>query len=92
VEDYIRRRRRVNAQLLARIHQIYSLKGFTGNPSPGRRKGMTQSSASVEETVAEAISRPELDDDEVDENLENDELATEVGGVVDYICNLSSVA
>ncbi len=38
--DYSARRQRVNARLLAVIAQIHALPGFSGNPTPGRRKGV----------------------------------------------------
>ncbi|KAG6809022.1 hypothetical protein H0H92_001927 [Tricholoma furcatifolium] len=37
--DFATRRRRVNAKLLSRIAQIYSLRGFTGTVGHGLRKG-----------------------------------------------------
>ncbi|KAF8066021.1 hypothetical protein FPV67DRAFT_1499112 [Lyophyllum atratum] len=41
ISDFIRRRQQVNENLLARISQTHALRGFTGDPSPGVRKGST---------------------------------------------------
>lgn len=39
VAEYCERRRNINARHLKRLQQLYALKGFTGTPSPGARKG-----------------------------------------------------
>ncbi|KAE9404798.1 hypothetical protein BT96DRAFT_973001 [Gymnopus androsaceus JB14] len=68
VSDYIHRRRAVNRLLLARIYQTYDLPGFTGDPSPGKRKGAVDTN--LPEPSSHALD-PESDDggDEEDDNL-----------------------
>jgi hypothetical protein len=95
VEEYILRRRGVNHQILARISQTYALKGFTGDPTPGVRKG-TEQADSMDVDASQTLEANEMarqldaDDDEPDGDLdEDDEGADEIGGLVDYISNLT---
>ncbi|KAH9940714.1 hypothetical protein B0H21DRAFT_710783 [Amylocystis lapponica] len=95
VLDYCTRRRAVNAHLLACIQKLYSLHGFTGTPSPGQRKGAplpairrppefdSRVPAEAEELEREAREGLELDDDDDD--------AGDIGGLVDYVANLTLV-
>ncbi|GBE78667.1 hypothetical protein SCP_0115580 [Sparassis crispa] len=67
--------------------RLYTLNGFTGAPSPGQRKG----SAIMAPPLASSSLAPDLDDDvdpEVEEE-EEDELQGDIGGIVDYMCNLT---
>lgn len=38
VKEFTSRRENINAQLLRRVQEIYSLPGYTGSKTPGRRK------------------------------------------------------
>ncbi|RDX47631.1 hypothetical protein OH76DRAFT_1456691 [Lentinus brumalis] len=62
IAEYRDRRKAVNERLLAVIRQIYALKGFTGNPTPGRREGTSISAA-----VDPEDSSDDGEDDEADE-------------------------
>jgi hypothetical protein len=101
VHDYVARRFQVNAQLLKRINQIYSLKGFTGITSPGIRKGTalldTQDGGRNEGQEERPpmpidLTLPIQDDDQQFDpaSLEDDDdLAEKMNGLVDYISQLS---
>ncbi|OBZ77055.1 hypothetical protein A0H81_02986 [Grifola frondosa] len=43
VEEFCMRRSRINAHILACLHRIHRLSGFTGNPSRGERAGASSS-------------------------------------------------
>lgn len=84
VSDFVQRRQAVNRLLLARIRRTYDLPGFTGNRTPGRRKGSADSPESV--TTSEGITDPHSDDGE---DEDDDEFTEGVGAVVDFMSNIS---
>lgn len=84
VVDYIHRRKAVNNLLLARIGQLYNLEGFTGNRSPGIRKG----SSGVGSQVSSNSEAPDPGSDEGEDD-EDDEFIEQVGSVIDYLSNIS---
>ena len=94
VQEFILRRRRVNMHILARIQQTYCLPGFSGHTTVGTRKGMsvpTSTSDTRPPSVDEEIQAIQLDmDDELENDLENDDdMSGDIGGLVDYVTNLS---
>jgi hypothetical protein len=88
VEDYVVRHRRINAHLKARILQIQSLPGFTGDRSVGIRKG------NVSPAVPVDIPAERLDDD-IDINVADtaeeldDQTSGDLGMLVEYMTELS---
>ncbi|KAG6835638.1 hypothetical protein H0H93_016291 [Arthromyces matolae] len=104
VLEHIRRRRGVNRVLIMQISKTYALKGFTGNPKPGTRKGSAPFKSPLETDEAE-LSEQHLDNDvaetelsgqhldndmanESDEELDDTELR-DIGGLVDYVSGVS---
>jgi hypothetical protein len=88
VLDYCMMRRRVNAHLLSRIAQIYALE-FTGNPSPGVRKGTMADGPPFVELTVRADDRVVQDDDEDGSDVsDDDEQAANVNKLVDYITSI----
>ncbi|GBE82648.1 hypothetical protein SCP_0410330 [Sparassis crispa] len=97
VDNFCLRHHHINVHLLARIRQIYSLEGFTGEAAIGVRTGTTPSTAteasnkpSLEDvSLAHELEEVTLDDREgLDDLGEDDELAGDIGGIVDYVANL----
>jgi hypothetical protein len=88
VLNYCTQCRSINCQLLCRIAQPYALKGFTGTPSPGLRKGAaTAPQASVQEEEDLVAETPESDNE--DPSLsDNDELAGDIDRIVGYIASV----
>ena len=86
VSDFVQRRQAVNRLLLARIHRTYDLPGFTGNPTPGKRKGSADTPDS-EITAPESNDIDPHSDDGEDED--DDEFTEGVGAVVDFMSNIS---
>lgn len=84
IHEFVSRRKAVNSLLIARIKQIYSLPGFTGVPSPGVRKGHVVPDP-LPDTSTDAI---DLSDDDVDDGLD-DALLGDIGGLVEYVSNLT---
>jgi hypothetical protein len=82
VEDFCTHCRRINAQLLAWIHQIHALKGFSGHTSPGDRAGIP---VAVPGNSPNDNNMPVEHDegDKVDE-----EVARDMNSLVDYISDL----
>ncbi|KAG1780889.1 hypothetical protein EV702DRAFT_1193717 [Suillus placidus] len=72
----------VDRQLLVCITQVYSLPGFTGNPSPGIREGTV-----AEEDPVNDDLEPHSDNEA--DALEEDDLRTDIGTVVEYISDLA---
>ncbi|GBE88964.1 hypothetical protein SCP_1403720 [Sparassis crispa] len=85
VADFCQRRRNVNARHLACLQQLYALDRFTGELSPGQQEGVTAVGSSP--SVVTDFCMHEGDEAEVDED--DDELQGDIGGLVDYMCNLS---
>ena len=87
VEDYVTRCRRVNNLILSRILQTYSLKNFTGDPSPGVRKGSVPMASVISQSSLMAdMHELERDDDESDDE---EDVARDIGGLVDYVSEMS---
>lgn len=86
VEEFILRRRRFNDALLVRIFQIFDLKGYTGEKTPGVRKGSMLVDSHTDVNVGEGsvVNNEELEAAEPDD--EDEEV---LGGLVDYISNLA---
>ncbi|KAG6839861.1 hypothetical protein C0991_011015 [Blastosporella zonata] len=95
VHEHITRCMAVNQKLLARIHQTYTLPGFTGIPLPGVRKGMTTSdqpespSEARDNDISASDAHNNHDEAFDDDNGLDDETIEEVGGVIDYLTNLT---
>ncbi|KAG6876186.1 hypothetical protein C0992_000548 [Termitomyces sp. T32_za158] len=94
VEEFILRRRRVNAQLCTRIYQIYSINGFTGVPKPGVKKGSMvtdlpgDSNQTVEIRVDSGEGRVEIDDQVPQDEEDDDDAIDDFNGIVDFVGNL----
>jgi hypothetical protein len=96
IADFATRRRRINAELLRRIQQIYSLPGFTGICGPGIRLG---SGASAPTVPIEMPTSLELDDNDIDDSdvaalnqAADDEAQDRVGVMLEYIGDLATLA
>jgi hypothetical protein len=87
VLDFCTFRRRVNKQILPRILQTYSLPGFTGNPSPGVRKGRLQSMTTVDFSQCDMMVAAVNDDVDDVEELSDDD-ADEMDHIVDYMSSI----
>lgn len=85
VSDFVQRRQAVNQLLLARIRRTYDLPGFTGNPTPGRRKGSADT-PEPEVTASEGNIDPHSDDGE---DEDDDKFTEGVGAIVDFMSNIS---
>ncbi|KAG6877058.1 hypothetical protein C0993_010602 [Termitomyces sp. T159_Od127] len=96
VNDFVTCRHCVNAELLIKISQIYSLPGFTGVPSPGIKKGsMPVDTLTRTDDIAEITSNlgkvsqildvdvPEVEDDDDDDT-------DMLNGIVNFLGDLSS--
>ncbi|KAG6883306.1 hypothetical protein C0992_009118 [Termitomyces sp. T32_za158] len=89
VKEFITRRCRVNAKLLDRISQIYSLEGFTGVPGPGIKKDsmmvdtQVQSNGPVEIASSIPDQVPEVEDDDDDE-------VEALDGIVNFLGDLAT--
>lgn len=92
VHDYVSYRRQVNTQLLSKITQIHALKGFTGNPTTGVRKG-SSILQDPQELIIDQPFRPdgeEGEDHDGDENDDDADSVTEnIASLVDYLAELS---
>jgi hypothetical protein len=89
VDDYMVRRRAVNDMLLARIHKIFDSPWYTGETTPGIRKGRPPRNRS---SLAPMTNSGELDnEDEMDAAEEVDDAEeANIGGVMEYISDLST--
>jgi hypothetical protein len=92
LEEFCQRRRRINAHILARLQDLYSLASFTGSTTSGVRKNAPDD---VQVTVdLQALVNSEHQSAEDDENddcaglEEDDAIAGEVGGLLNYISEL----
>ncbi len=88
--DYAVRRRRVNARLLAIIAQIHALPGFSGDRTPGIRKGqmVDASPTTVSATEVEVLAEvKELNDDDRDTSIDEVEMGAAVT-VLEFTTNL----
>lgn len=98
VHDLCLRRQRVNMRVLARLHQIHALVGFTGNASVGKRNSCDQvgdvrqeseaAHTAVGSEVAE-LEREDCDDLDGHDLADDDDNSGDIGGIVDYMMNLA---
>ncbi|KAG1743994.1 uncharacterized protein EDB91DRAFT_1236582 [Suillus paluster] len=79
----------VNHQLLVCITQVYSLPGFTGNPSPGIREGVVAEEDPVNDDLEPHNEMNVPHSDNEGDALEEDDLCTDIGTVVEYISDLA---
>ncbi|KAG6895281.1 hypothetical protein C0992_002165 [Termitomyces sp. T32_za158] len=94
VDEFVTRRRRVNAQLLTRILQIYSLPGFTGIPRPGVKKDTMQvdgqsQTDEVLESGSNSSSQRRFDDVVPEVEEDDDEEVEAINGIVNFLGDLS---
>lgn len=92
VDDFSTRRRRVNAQLLYRIYQLYELNGFTGDTRPGQRVGRRKRSSQDEshgEGLDEVGRGDDSGDDEEQDGDESEEMRHQYGGLINYISDMT---
>lgn len=61
VRHYVRRRRAVNAHILAYLRRLYSLDGFTGIPTPGSHAGPPRESRQSLPTAHSPMLSPAAD-------------------------------
>ncbi|KAG2029491.1 hypothetical protein BDR03DRAFT_936832 [Suillus americanus] len=94
LEEFCQRRRRINAHVLARLQDLYSLDGFTGCSTPGVSKNaqdVAQTSVDLQPLVDLEHQSVEADENNDCEGLEEDDVtAGEVGGLLNYISELPS--
>ena len=83
VKEYFTRRRRVNALLLAQIQQVFDLDEFTGNRTPGHRKGR-QAFQEVGELVRHDYVEGEDAEGEDADDAENDQ----INSILDFVTSL----
>lgn len=93
ISEFCTRRRRINAHILARLQDIYVLKGFTGDTNVGVRKGSIPADHSSSSTIEDLLvdERWQLDSDNRDDgdDIDADDAVTEeIGGLVNYIADL----
>lgn len=93
ISEFCTRRRRINAHILARLQDIYVLKGFTGDTNVGVRKGSIPADHSSLSTIEDLLvdERWQLDSDNRDDGDDidaDDAVAEEIGGLVNYIADL----
>ena len=83
VNEYSTRRRRVNAQLLGQIQQVFDLDGFTGDRTLGHRKG-----SQVTQEDGELCRYDNVDDDDAEsedaDDIENDQ----INSILDFVTSL----
>ena len=83
VNEYSTRRRRVNAQLLGQIQQVFDLDGFTGDGTLGRRKG-----SQVTREDGEPCRYNDVDDNDTGsedaDDIENDQ----INSILDFVTSL----
>lgn len=90
VRDYCHRRQQVNLRLLRRLDQIHALKGFTGNATPGVRKGQT-----IQTGIPAGVSLPEINElannEDLGEDLDQDDdsVTEEIVGLENFLTELS---
>ncbi|KAG2156989.1 hypothetical protein DEU56DRAFT_905664 [Suillus clintonianus] len=89
VQEAAKIRTLVNHQLLICITQVYSLPGFTGNPSPGIREGAVAEEDPVNDDLEPHDELNEPHSDNEADALEEDDLCTDIGTVVEYISDLA---
>ncbi|KAG6896570.1 hypothetical protein C0992_007383 [Termitomyces sp. T32_za158] len=92
VKDFVTRRRRVNAEILKRIYQIYSLPGFSGVPRPGVKKGSMKvdilaQTDKTNEVVGIARNLDKIDIPEVEDD--DDDEVDALNGIVNFLGDLS---
>lgn len=86
--DYTTRRRRVNVQLLYRIHQIYDIDGFSGNPAKGTRIGRASEQPPHEALVnVSGIYRSSGDSEDDNDDLDGEE-ERQYGGLINFISDM----
>lgn len=85
IREFIALRKAVNTLLIARITQTYVLPGFTGIRSPGVRKGQSDTCA---QPASDADPLIDVSDDDAEDELDDDFMGN-VGGLVDFISNMS---
>lgn len=89
IAEHSQRRQAVNARLLAVIGRIHALRGFTGDRTPGRRKGTTSDTPAPHSPTDNSAVQAELrelgDDDQ--EDLDDDR-QVEATRVMDFALSL----
>jgi hypothetical protein len=86
VHEYAESRRRVNSHVLGWIQRTFSLTGFTGDTTPGVRKGTKDTSATM--TAVHPIGdldTENFDDGDTGDLSDDDELVRDVTRIVDYV-------
>lgn len=93
VREYCQRRRAANARNMAYLQHLYSLDGFTGNPTPGRRVGSLDNvqplSMGTEPDPTELAVSGELGEEEQSRH-EDDEANGEVFAIIEYLASLTT--
>lgn len=80
------RRGRVNLHLLAQIQQLFGLEGYTGDTTPGQRKG----NQAIDEERELGQHNRIVDDEDLEgedaDDIDNDQ----IDGIVAFVTSLSS--
>jgi hypothetical protein len=65
------------------------LPGYTGNKTPGIRKGTSSNSSTIPRLEDQIMASKGLEDGEDDEDLDDEDAQNEYGGLIKYILDLS---
>ncbi|KAL6307294.1 hypothetical protein BKA93DRAFT_815978 [Sparassis latifolia] len=87
VNDFCRRRHRVNTWILAQLKQIHALDEFTGNGQVGTRKGASSLDLCTVHELEE-LDHEKCAEDPQDNLGEDEDSSGDIGGIVDYVVNL----
>ncbi|KAI0749268.1 hypothetical protein C8Q80DRAFT_1269169 [Daedaleopsis nitida] len=91
IEDFAKRRKCVNTRQMASISKIYALPGFSGNPTPGRRKGSSISILSSDASLVGTgvqLELQEMPGDNSEDEPEEEEIM-QVTRVLEFATNLT---
>ncbi|KAI0739797.1 hypothetical protein C8Q80DRAFT_1222084 [Daedaleopsis nitida] len=91
VAEYCRQRRAANARNMAYLQQLYSLEGFTGDPTPGRRVGSDAlpHPMGTDPTIPSGPGASEENEDGL-HLQENEEAHGEVSAIIEYLASLTT--
>lgn len=89
LQEFVQRRRRINAELLARVHQIYKLDGFNGTPNPGTRLGSLPLDPEIAKELDILVATDDQAADADVDVLEGDEEQAALAHLVEFLGSLS---
>lgn len=87
VEEHVMYRRRLNRRVARHIHKIFTLEGFTGDKSIGKKKG-----DSLLQPVDRVDVQGNADFEENDDGEEaGDDVEREMDGIIDFMASLAVI-